>query len=713
MIHDAASASASVISGVASVAAGAVEGTMEGSGLTDFFQELRAEIRVTVYVLIALLLLGLVVLSSFAGMRWWVLYRKVRKTTYRMREASGKIQFDEKGPFISTGDTKHYIDGMFPMTSAPFSGRRPETVLEGSFLFSCEDMPKCIGQIVVNGENGFSRIVGMFSRISYNGKDCLLTAYHVLSAHRGKILCLASERGGEVVTLPFDTKWVAAAMSKKMDVAIIEVPSSIFSVLGIARGEVDAHPHRNTPVFVFGFDGEKKRFGRGMMSKDSGLCVSYGASTLPSWSGSPIMDARKRILGVHVAGGVDMNYGMLIFPLFRRLETDYADDEYKEDDVSEEEADEQYEVEGRKAMTIRTRDRFYNTKVADDYGANTPLRPPGQNWFDIVDNELGSVDEADAKEDAYFNNQTWIGSKFRKNETIYSCNSCKKITDLKKCPTCATANTALPRKMEREMKNTFINAVVESLKKRYDVTPRLQYKLERTLNNISADHIVGLRRRARNHNASVWPSNVALEQKPLGYGNMTTIAKEYSDCFAEYNGRIMDDSENTIFLKSLCDQIASGRGGLTEVITQLNWKPQEKQSVLASAPPQYENVGIYPKVTARIEESLNLRVQNGQGSGAPSIIPGEPKKTEIVGNQPSVSRRNTANLTKPSGTKSKTTSLSLTAIPGPIAGQMLNANPSTTKIVGEQLASAKPKRQRRRKSKKQSSGSTVALTTSQ
>jgi hypothetical protein len=239
---------------------------------------------------------------------------------------------------------------------------------------------------------------------------------------------------------------------------------------------------------------------------------------------------------------------------------------------------------------------------------------------------------------------------------------------------------------------------------------------------MSAEYVVGLKRKTVAKPKGAWPNALTNNKETLTFGNMETIAKAYRQNFSEQLERSMDDSENEIFWKTVCEMTTTGQYCLDDVISRLNGTVPEKITSAAtapivsapSAPPQYEHVPIYPREEdVRRIESLNSTAQNGQASGVPSTTPGTTKKTVIVEKQASVFRLSTRNQTKQPGMQSEQTSQTSTAMSGPKEAPMPSANLSSTKTEGGQPASIKPKRRRNRKSKKPSDGSTPALATTQ
>jgi hypothetical protein len=112
--------------------------------------------------------------------------------------------------------------------------------------------------------------------------------------------------------LPFESHWrlLAWSTANELDFAIVEVPAGYFSQLGIKVGKVNSRFGQRTGVVLYGYKDGQRSMSLGTAAPMSVWRLKYGASTMPSWSGTPILDSRQRILGVHTEASTTGKYNV-------------------------------------------------------------------------------------------------------------------------------------------------------------------------------------------------------------------------------------------------------------------------------------------------------------------------------------------------------------------------------------------------------------------
>lgn len=171
-----------------------------------------------------------------------------------------------------------------------------EACLAETEFYEQTSMPAFQGQ-VMNG----SQLLGHFSRINFEGKDCLLTAYHVLGNNKAAMITLS--RGDKHVLFGgLDVGLVAGSV--RSDFLILEVPSHAFATLGIKTGTVATRVHPREPICIYQFHGKERKpvaaYAAIRASTKKPWHINYKASTTVGTSGAPILDISHHIVGVHV-----------------------------------------------------------------------------------------------------------------------------------------------------------------------------------------------------------------------------------------------------------------------------------------------------------------------------------------------------------------------------------------------------------------------------
>ncbi len=356
---------------------------------------------------------------------------KIRKKeeSERITRVRANIKYDEFGPYLPY---KHYrvyhAEGdLTPSSTTPFNvSMVKESKLALSDIEKVEAFPKFIGQFKVGKE-----VVGHFARVLYEGKDCLLTATHVLSTHSLSNLKIANKE----FSLPFLDSWKVLAYSPEnsLDYVIIEVPPANFSVLNIGLGHIEPNVPMRTGVCLYGAteDGVGLSLGNAVKA-DRSFKMKYGASTLPSWSGTPILNSRNRIVGVHTDGGEKFNTGTLIVNLNSK-ETDYFGSMFeKVEDELLEEFDEDQVYVGGKLRKLKTKARNYTLSEMMD------MQRGGMSWSEVQDEIAKAYKEIE-----------------NEKETLIQCPFCKLLQKrARKCSHCKLILGSQAKQIEEVTKAT-------------------------------------------------------------------------------------------------------------------------------------------------------------------------------------------------------------------------------------------------------------------
>lgn len=234
--------------------------------------------------------------------------------------SSSEIYTDTLGPYLKgPGNCKIYFQNS-PMSTHDFlnlssipsaptriGGATKETVLANSKFRSIDSLPPFQGQFMVDGV-----VIGHFSRINYKGKDCIITAHHVLSYNQGSHIQLVNKNNSiDLCDIPCNL--VAFSRDTHFDWVVYELPSAIFSRLGLKVGKIAKTLKRGAAIQIHQiFEGEFV-YSMGIPFKHETLPwhMKYRASTIQGSSGAPILNVRQEIVGIHLEGSDTINTGVV------------------------------------------------------------------------------------------------------------------------------------------------------------------------------------------------------------------------------------------------------------------------------------------------------------------------------------------------------------------------------------------------------------------
>lgn len=138
--------------------------------------------------------------------------------------------------------------------------------------------------------------VGFGSRVSWNSKEYLLTAYHVWEGLRdgfklSKNGLMVPGEGAELYI---------GCRQKSLDFALVEMPSACWSKLGVGKSQLRSFTGSNAYVKVFG-----GKSSTALVSSAGNatrlatpVSIAHSASTAPGWSGSPLYQDGI-VVGIH------------------------------------------------------------------------------------------------------------------------------------------------------------------------------------------------------------------------------------------------------------------------------------------------------------------------------------------------------------------------------------------------------------------------------
>lgn len=224
------------------------------------------------------------------------------------RSDATKLGTDEKGVYLEINplhrvyfnpetvrDDLPFMKSFTPVGRDKDGSIMKETILQNSKLYKVEKLPGFQGQFEVDGV-----IIGHFSRILFKGKDCILTAAHVLEYNRSCVVHLRKD-DKRVSFESVDARIIAASGSSDLDFLIMEVPSFVFSYLGMKVGKWSSRAQPREVISIYQYFEGKPCVSTSTISVGvKPWHINYGASTLSGSSGAPILDTRNQIIGVHL-----------------------------------------------------------------------------------------------------------------------------------------------------------------------------------------------------------------------------------------------------------------------------------------------------------------------------------------------------------------------------------------------------------------------------
>lgn len=418
------------------------------------------------------------------------IYSSFGEEVEMVKKTYSRVLTDDTGVYLDAGNghrvylqQSYEVEDLLKMTALGGSKRVEEpavsvvkeTILTTSKLYKVTKLPDFQGQFSIDGT-----VVGHFSRIKYGGKDCIITAYHVLEYNRAGSINL--QKDGKCVRLDtIRTRIVSASPSNSLDFIILEVPSFIFSTLGLKVGQWTIRSQPREPAMIYQlYKGEPCVASASIsMSETKPWHIKYGASTIPGSSGAPILDARNQIIGIHLEHDVMLSCNVgVIPPVFRNSKKESVtnnditqgendpEEAYYEDDITEEEAE-------RWAQMKEDEHLFFIAQMNYSSALDIDERP--RDWATQMD-EIDAAAEREFNlkygiEDAYSMRLYYAKGKggkkvqvaqYRK-ESPWTCSKCYTIHEHRgyKCVRCGFA--LVKGKVYQPEKETLAKEVVKPL----------------------------------------------------------------------------------------------------------------------------------------------------------------------------------------------------------------------------------------------------------
>jgi len=390
-------------------------------------------------------------------------------------ESVSHIRMDEKGPYMLYDNHKVYFaKGTDVATFVNLSGiardRYPaigkkESIIAKSKFYKAEKFPGFQGTFEIGGQ-----VIGHFSRIKYDGRSCLITAYHVLKNNMGASISMC----GKTKKIEFalvKTSVISWSPTSMFDFIVLEVADFVFSLLELSIGSISPGVSVGTPISIYQYAHNNKDmpcFTTGVVCRSQKPWhIQYGASTIVS-SGAAVLDQKGRIVAIHVEEGASgiTNVG-IIPPIFRsRKESVVNNDvmaQQRDFVVAGEEELDYNELRGFEDLDFDTGEfsditigkyvYYENTDPDAAIGTNFKDGDRRKNWFEEVDEALADSDAREEKQlrvlrlqaaamvaPGHINRQI-KGGRFRK-ESPWTCSKCFTL-HLKRGFTCVKCGYAL------------------------------------------------------------------------------------------------------------------------------------------------------------------------------------------------------------------------------------------------------------------------------
>jgi hypothetical protein len=170
----------------------------------------------------------------------------------------------------------------------------PEAMMPHSDMLPSTQWPPSLVAITLDGN-----VVGMGCRLDVprypNG--VLLTAGHVLKDLRGNANVKLVHENNSVL-LP--NVPVAIATVGSLDLAGLDLPATLWSLLGVKKAGLSHKLTQREPVRLYGFDYDARlNYSTGYIYPFIGMVLNHDGSTISSWSGTPLFNRVGKVVAVH------------------------------------------------------------------------------------------------------------------------------------------------------------------------------------------------------------------------------------------------------------------------------------------------------------------------------------------------------------------------------------------------------------------------------
>jgi len=298
---------------------------------------------------------------------------------YLMAPGNCKIYFHK-----TTLNTHDFLNlNMFPSAPARIGGATKETVLVNSKFRAVDALPAFQGQFMVDGI-----VIGHFSRINYQGKDCIITAHHVLSYNQGSHIQIVN-KNNSVDLCDVPCKLIAYSHDTHFDWVVYELPSAVYSRLGLRVGKIAKTLKRGAAIQIHQIYEGRFVYSMGVPFKHESLPwhMKYRASTIQGSSGAPILNVRQEIVGIHLEGSDTINTGVVPAIFRNSRKESIGNDDLFSGDLRYSKFD-SYSLE----KNLRNIEAMGYYEVSRDDAKYDYVSKFGTNWAKIMDDDDENFD---------------------------------------------------------------------------------------------------------------------------------------------------------------------------------------------------------------------------------------------------------------------------------------------------------------------------------
>jgi hypothetical protein len=207
---------------------------------------------------------------------------------------------------IKTSPQQELLDNirkmMLKTIADAHSGKKllAESIIPQSMMIPTSWPPYLVA-IVLDGN-----VVGMGSRVDVPSypHGVLLTAGHVLKDLRGSVnVKLVHEKHS--VDLPNVEPSIIT--SGVLDIVGLDLSPTIWSSLQVKKIAISSTLHYSDAIKVFGFNYDAQlTMSLGVVTPEYGMVMNHNASTIHSWSGSPVVNQYGKLLAIHYGSKITM-----------------------------------------------------------------------------------------------------------------------------------------------------------------------------------------------------------------------------------------------------------------------------------------------------------------------------------------------------------------------------------------------------------------------
>lgn len=350
-----------------------------------------------------------------------------------------------------------------------------EALMDGSNINSVSEGKEPSFLVVIQNEQGETK--GMGSRVKLRGRDVLLTAFHVTQSSSKLFIAKYSvnEQVGKRIEIQSNWEIDCYSPDPHIDIVAVCVPSKVWSALGVGCGTVCSPNNDKKPITVYGADSSSKikcTHGVGyVMGRFTG---AHNATTVKSWSGSPIISGNK-VIGVHRGSSCRQNANRfsVLHPLITEgnQESMYDHGYYREIEEEEiafrEETFEPVFIRGRGAARV-SNNEYFRDNLATHAKIENKLRNSGIIlWADM---------DPDADDDMFFE-----GKESQPDEDL---NSKRAVSGLSSPPSNKSVGTSTPPLSQSDLKECHslsLESRVLNLEKLLELSLTQHSKLEESI----------------------------------------------------------------------------------------------------------------------------------------------------------------------------------------------------------------------------------------